>query len=232
MSGGASPQALSAPYALCPVSDPCLLCVAHVPLKAARGCHGPGCLVAELVFLVARMALDPFDSDLVAAKLCQHLAPEIVVQADLALLVAEIALFPGEEPALGNAVGNVLAVGHNCDLAGLVQGAQAHEHSHDFHAVVGRAVKPTADELFVVRAVEPQKSCPAPWATGVAEAGSVRVDGYLLGHVLFLLLFLAMRRVWASLLLRGPPVQAKAEGCRCLAAQDSLAKAHGPVARG
>ena len=74
---------------------------------------------------------------------------------------------------LGDALEYVFAVQMHSDLAGPFQGGQGLDHSHDLHAVVGRA-QLAAKNLFA-RPAGVQQRAPATGA-GVAFAGAIGVD--------------------------------------------------------
>ena len=101
-------------------------------------------LIANLVLLVARVAFDPTELDLMHFAQRQQPGPKVDVDGALGVGAPPILLFPGGHPAFHHRLHHVLRIAVERDLAGLLQQFEARNGGEDFHPVVGGQTKAAA----------------------------------------------------------------------------------------
>ena len=121
------------------------------------------------------MALDPVGVHGVVVAQPQQLLPQVRVQRWLFVALHPAPLLPAPGPALLQSVDDVLAVGVQLHLAGLLQQRQGADHRGELHPVVGGAPLPAADLLLMGPVAQDRPPAPGP---RVAAAGPVGINCY------------------------------------------------------
>ncbi len=119
---------------------------------------------------MAGVPFDPEPLDLVAAHFRIQRLPQVDILDRLAIGRHPPFFLPADDP-LGDPLAHILAVGSEANLAGLVQGAQAHDGGHQLHPVISGEPKTGAD-LFAMLAINHDGTVTA--RARIAEAGAIR----------------------------------------------------------
>lgn len=132
-------------------------------------------LVTTLVFLLARMAAQPFESNLVNSTQVQEPFPKVRIQGPLSSVAPPGMCLPTFCPAELNCVDQVLRIAPDGDAARPLECLQADDCRHNFHAIVSRFSE-TCGKLSAMLSV--QEDDPISPGAGIVNASAIRIDGY------------------------------------------------------
>ncbi len=133
-------------------------------------------LVTAFILRMSGMSLYPDERDLMLGKQGQELFPEIDIQGRFFVGFDPALFLPAIQPALGDAVHNIFAVGRECDAARLFECGESCDDRRKLHAVVGR-IRCAAGKLLFCRTIAQDR--PPAARTGIAAARAVGKDFYM-----------------------------------------------------